>query len=151
MSTPPLNRFEDKMELVLVKELLARIGSSCQRIVRGEVGTQDEGGGVEVLPSIIVSTSRCEEELFQSGIYRAAISITVKTDLDVQAASKSADLFALVMDFLQDTDLKTILVESSPDIFLHGLIVGPQETEGVDDRRLVKKVELEAIGFGSSG
>ena len=134
-----VNIFENTLETVL----LAIMEEGLPNIVHVVRGESDK---VELLPLCSVTTTELEEEIYQSGIYRATVEFTLKDDLDKGSPTESAELFAEVLDLLQNPDLKAEM-NDNPTIFIHGIVLGTQRASEIGDRMWIKSVSCEFFGY----
>jgi hypothetical protein len=141
------NTFEYGVETTLMQLLTTYLAANLSitdaiKVVRGE------SSEVQHFPRVIVSTADTTEEVFQSGIYRAKVEVTIRVDLDIQPIDVVGSLFAAVLDCLQQTDLETQMTLAGL-VTVKLAILGPSKLEGLGDRYSQKVQEIELIGFAT--
>lgn len=134
-----VNIFEHNVETVLMNIIDEGMPATV-RVVRGE------SSSVETLPLCSVTTTVAEEAVFQSGIYQATVEFTIKDDLDKGSPEESAELFATLLDILQNPQLQTAM-NDDPTVMIKGIVLSGQRPAEIGDRMWIKSVSCDFFGY----
>jgi len=105
------------------------------------------------LPRIICSSKSSVEEIYQSGIYRVSIQFIIKCNLDGNGDYTQAKaLYSSVLDALQQVNLieqlnNTYDNDNNSLVTIKGLILEERRLNEVEERRFVKIIDMDVIGF----
>ena len=150
----PYNKFPAALEAAFVAllqhadaALPATVQPTGSAVAAAVTVTVAKSEDLAKFPRIVVQCGQAKEAIYQSGIYRAPLTITVLTDIDTADASIANSLFAKVADVCQWVDLKERL-NALGTVFIHGfgdVTLSPNETLG--DRQWQESVQLDVVGF----
>jgi len=147
------NNFAAALEKVVVALLQIETGQpSGITITRAKQEGLPEDGEtaerIQILPRVVVAAENPVEAIYQTGIYSARLTIDCLTDIDSRDNAAADALLAWVANFLQRTDLKTLLM-STHLLFIHGLGSPSHTTNQVGDRQWAESVSLDVIGYAT--
>lgn len=145
------NTFDSGLELAIVSKLgtylTALSFSPAPRVVAGRTTA------VQDLPAVVVAATELEEVVYQSGVYRCAIDLEVRIDMDgTNAVALCRTLPAAVLDFIQQTDLASQLSgvvdgDGNKYVSIKGIVPNIAQLNDVGDRRWSKRFAVDFFGF----
>lgn len=144
-----LNTFDSGVTLALVDRLssyLRGLGDDMTATV-----VPQETADVQQLPLVVVSATELEEVIFQSGVYRVAIDIGIRVDMDAGSPDQLRKLTGAVLDCLQQDDLPAQL-SAVVDEFgralcvVQGTVLEQSRLEDIGDRQWRRVVSVNVFG-----
>ena len=104
------------------------------------------------LPLVVVSATEQNEAVFQTGIYEVTVEFSVRVDMDAGGADQLRTLSSAVLDYLQQTDLKTQLTavrdpENNALATVKLLVLGSARLEEIGDRQWGRVFIQKAFGY----
>ena len=149
-----LNQFDTGLSTALVtvlRDYLEGLGDDMRATVV-EQATQD----VQQMPLVVVSTTELEEVVYQAAVYRCAVEIGVRVDMDSGSPGQLNKLSGAVLDALQQTNLITLLNACKDETgatlcVVKGIVLELSRLEDIGTRQWRRVFSLNVYGIPSQG